>query len=138
MPFSFLKLKRGHTMAEMLMVVAIIALLSSMAVMRFDTQRKQSAINATKSNLESIRTAIALYYEEEKVWPSNDLSSLWNKSSPSGTVYIAAIPKEKILNSNSVVNVANYNGGWVYNSSSHDVLPNLAGSDALGALYSNY
>ena len=131
------KFCRGYTLVEVLMVVFIIAMLASLVTIRYDRQRRQTAVNVTKSNLESIRTSIALFYEAEGMYPTSDLSDLVS-GSPSGAKYLGAIPAEAINNKNVVVNIPTYNGGWVYETGMHTVRPNLLGNDINGNPYSSY
>jgi type II secretory pathway pseudopilin PulG len=129
--------KTGHTLVEILMVVAIIAMFVYVPLTRYDTHRKQTAARVTKANIENIRMAISLYYEQEGVWPSSNLSNLVS-GSPSGTQYIAKIPQEGSTGLSTVVNSATNTGGWVWNTSTHKVLPNLTGADAFGVSYDTY
>jgi prepilin-type N-terminal cleavage/methylation domain-containing protein len=131
------RLNKGYTLMEVLMVVAIVGLLSSLVLARFDSERKRTAINVTKANLESIRTAVALFYEIEGTWPANNLSNLIN-GAPSGKRYLGSMPAEAIKNISVVVNVTNNNGGWVFDLAGHTVLPNLTGLDAKGIAYNTY
>lgn len=62
----------GYTLIELMMVVAIVAIMASMAMPRFDLITQKANQAATKSNLGAIRSAIALYYSEmEGHWPLN-------------------------------------------------------------------
>lgn len=128
---------QGFTLVEIVMVLFIIALLTSIVVVRFDQQRAQSMVHVTKANLESLRTAVAIFYEAEGTWPVDDLSDLVS-GAPSGTQYLGLIPPEKITNDNTVVNVASYSGGWIFDLSTHDIHPNLSGTDVNGEAYSSY
>ena len=89
-------LNKGYTMMEILMVVFIVGLLSSLAIARYDSQFKRAGVNMTKANLESIRTAIAMYYEVEGIWPVGNISELL--LSAGGRKYLPAIPNEMITN----------------------------------------
>ncbi len=131
-------LKKGYTLVEVLMVVAIVGLLSTLVVARYDSQRKRTAINVTKANLESIRTAIAFYYEVEGIWPVGNLSELYLGTAPSGKKYLGKLPAEEITNKNSVTNILTNTGGWFYDLPTHTLLPNLTGTDALGVAYATY
>ncbi len=131
-------MKKGYTLVEVLMVVFIIGLLSSLVVMRYDSERKRTAINVTKANLESIRTAIALFYEVEGNWPVGNLSELYLGTAPSGKKYLAKLPAEEITHKNSVTNVSTNTGGWFYDLPTHTIVPNFTGVDSNGAAYSTY
>ncbi len=129
-------LNKGYTMMEILMVVFIVGLLSSLAIARYDSQFKRAGVNMTKANLESIRTAIAMYYEVEGIWPVGNISELL--LSAGGRKYLPAIPNEMITNKNTVGNAMTNSGGWFYDLSTHIILPNLTGNDVNGLPYSKY
>jgi prepilin-type N-terminal cleavage/methylation domain-containing protein len=131
-------MKKGYTLMEVIMVVFIVGLLSSLVVMRYDSQRKRTAINVTKANLESIRTAIAFYYDIEGTWPVGNLSELYLGTAPSGKKYLGKLPSEEITHKNSVTNVSTNTGGWFYDLPTHTIIPNLTGTDATGVDYSTY
>jgi general secretion pathway protein G len=130
---------KGFTLIELMMVVFIIGLITSLALPNFLSHRDQTAIDVTKANLENLRTVIALFYQEEEQWPSDDLSDLL--LAPSGKMYIGTIPKEAICKSNQVVNVppaGGNDGGWYWNPTNHILLPNIYGADANGDRYDSY
>ena len=128
--------RNGHTLVEMILVVIIIGMLAAIIVPGYQRQSKRTAINATKTNIETLRTAIAVYYESEGTYPTGDLSGLI--SAPSGAKYLGAIPFEAISNKNSVTNVPDYQGGWFYNQTTHLIYVNLTGGDMEGTPYSAY
>jgi prepilin-type N-terminal cleavage/methylation domain-containing protein len=132
-------ISKGFTLIEIIMVCLIIALVAGIAVANFRVQYGQSQISQTKGNLESIRTAVAMFYEEEKQWPANDLSNLVDGSSPSGHVYLTRIPKDGIKNNDAVTNAPDYvSGGWYWDTFNHEVHINLSGMDINGDQYSEY
>lgn len=130
--------KSGFTLIELVMVIVIIGVLAAIIVPRFTSQRDQAEIATTKANMESLRTAIDLFYANESQWPENDLSDLYDGTSPSGEKYIRAIPKDGIEGSNAVVNAQGNAGGWYWDTTNHDLHPNLTGNDANGDAYADY
>lgn len=126
----------GYTLVEVLLVVMIVGMLAAMIVPKYDLQRKKAAVNATKANLEVLRTAVAVYYETEGSWPAGNLLGLIN--SPTGVQYLGAIPKEAITDQNRVVNISDYNGGWVYETATHVIRLNVLGNDVNGTPYNTY
>ncbi len=135
---SFLMAKKGFTLIELVMVIVIIGILAAIIVPKFASQRDQAAIATTKANLENLRTAISLFYAQEGQWPEDDLSDLTDGSAPSENVYIRAIPADGIKSSNQVVNAQGNDGGWFWDTTDHELLPNLTGDDANGDPYSEY
>lgn len=66
--------RRGYTLIELLMVVAIVGILASIAFPRFGVVLQRAYQATARSNLGNIRSAIALYYtEQEGVYPMQDL-----------------------------------------------------------------
>jgi prepilin-type N-terminal cleavage/methylation domain-containing protein len=130
-------MKKGFSLVEILMAVAILGLIAAIVVPQFNKQVAQSNIAKTKANLETLRTAIRLFYEQEAAWPMSDLSNL-TVTMPSGMKYLPVIPKEGVTQKNTVVNIPDYTGGWWYDPPTHKILPNLLGTDANGDWYNTY
>jgi len=124
-------------MVEILMVGIIIGLLAAVVYPGIAAQRSQVAISTTKANLETLRTAVDLFYEEEGTWPSPGLNNLTDGTSPSTTQYLEFIPKEAITGSDQVVITLDGNGGWVW-MSGIGVRVNLYGDDVNGDTYFDY
>lgn len=127
----------AFTLVEIIMATIIIGLLAALVLPHFSTSRAQAKVNVTKANLEIIRAAIELYYENEHEWPDIALVKLWDGTSPSGKVYLKEIPKEAITNSNQVWGSYNNNGGWCHYLGG-GFYPNVFGEDAFGESYYNY
>ena len=65
------KNKKGFTLIEIMIVVAIIAILAAIAIPNFISYRKTSQMNACKANQEQIRTACEAYYIKNTAYPSD-------------------------------------------------------------------
>ena len=137
MIFKKISMKQGFTMVEILMVAIIIGLLAAVVYPGIAAQRSQVAISATKANLETLRTAIDLYEEEEGMLPDPFLNDLADGTSPSGTMYLEYIPKERITGSAQVVITLDGTGGWVW-MPGIAVHVNLYGNDVNGDAYWDY
>jgi len=57
-----LKSPRGYTLIELMIVVTIIAILSSLVSPRFDLLLQRARQSKAKNNLGNLRTALAMYY----------------------------------------------------------------------------
>lgn len=132
------KTKEGFTLIELVMVIVIIGILAAIIVPRFTSQRVQAQIATTKANLESLRTAIDLFYTNENQWPKTTLADLHDGTSPSGEKYIRAIPKDGVKGVSAVVNAQGDAGGWYWDNTNHELHPNLTGNDANEEAYSSY
>lgn len=63
-----MKKSKGFTLIELMIVVAIIGILSAIAVPKFAELIRKSNEGATKGNLGAIRSAISIYYGEMEGW----------------------------------------------------------------------
>jgi len=62
---------QGFTLIELMIVVAIIGILSAIAIPKFADLIRKSNEGATKGNLGAIRSAVSIYYgEQEGVFPA--------------------------------------------------------------------
>ncbi|MBN1621788.1 MAG: prepilin-type N-terminal cleavage/methylation domain-containing protein [Endomicrobiales bacterium] len=58
----------GFTLIELMIVVAIIGILSAIAIPKFADLMRKTREGATKGNLGAIRSAINIYYGENEGW----------------------------------------------------------------------
>ena len=68
------KREEGFTLIELVIVIAIIGILMAIAIPNYMSARRTAAINATKSNLRNLATALELYMAENNLstYPAND------------------------------------------------------------------
>ena len=84
--------KKGFTLIELMIVVAIIGILAAIAIPKFADLINKSKEGATKGALSSVRGALQVYYgDNEGVFPTDTLDIL-----TSGAKYINSIPQAKI------------------------------------------
>jgi len=63
------KKEKGFTLIEMLVVVSIIGLMTTMLIVSVSRIRKNSIDTRRKANIENVRGAITLYYSTKNTWP---------------------------------------------------------------------
>jgi|SRR5579884_992283 len=62
--------QRGFTLLEMMVVVAIIAILAAVLIPNFTHARAQAATSACMANMKTIATAMELYYTDNQQYPN--------------------------------------------------------------------
>ena len=83
------RMKKGFTLVEIMIVVAIIAILAAVAIPNFISYRKTSQMNACISNLKQLQTAT----EQWRMKPGNTgAPSLAGLCGPESTKYIKTTP----------------------------------------------
>ena len=61
-----MKTNKGFTLIELMIVVAIIGILSAIAIPKFADLIRKSNEGATKGNLGAVRSALSIYYGEQE------------------------------------------------------------------------
>ncbi|OGS12241.1 MAG: hypothetical protein A2234_10595 [Elusimicrobia bacterium RIFOXYA2_FULL_58_8] len=86
--------KKGFTLIELMIVVAIIGILAAIAIPKFADLINKSKEGATKGSLASVRSAIQVYYGDNEGWfPADTLACLTTNAK-----YLSEIPKAKLPN----------------------------------------
>lgn len=125
--------KKGFTLIELVMVIVIISLLAVIIVPKFVGQRAQAEIASTKANLESLRTAIQLYYASEDGSYPASLAALTEAAPVTGEIYMRKIPTPTVRNTDGDTVDA-----FSYDSTMGAVSVNLSGVDANGETIADY
>jgi prepilin-type N-terminal cleavage/methylation domain-containing protein len=86
--------KKGFTLIELMIVVAIIGILAAIAIPKFADLINKSKEGATKGSLSSVRSAIQVYYGDNEGWfPVDTLACLTTAAK-----YLSEVPKAKLPN----------------------------------------
>ena len=138
--------KKGFTLIELMIVVAIIGILAAIAIPKFAELIRKSNEGATKGNLGAIRSALAIYYgDNEGRYPTDDISSLTFVGKYLKDIPVAKTPdyhtaSAGVVNSATPISDA---GGWAYNSVQGNtdwgvVWVNCTHTDTRGSLWTSY
>ncbi|OGR80184.1 MAG: hypothetical protein A2X32_05960 [Elusimicrobia bacterium GWC2_64_44] len=115
-----MKIHKGFTLIELMVVVAIIGILSVLAIPRFAGLMTKSKESTTLGMLTSLRSTLNIYYGANHTFPSDNLATLTDN----GT-YISVIPPAKLPNTPHMDSIAvsvgastmaalTDAGGWAY------------------------
>jgi len=66
---KLLKLNKGFTLVELMIVITVIAILATIAVVAFTRVQKQARDTKRKGEMHSIVTALQAYFSEKGVYP---------------------------------------------------------------------
>ena len=88
--------ERGFTLIELMIVVAIIAILAGILIPNFVNARAQAQTSACESNLRSIATALELLYADEQDYGTVGTHDVTpnNLKGASGVFYLNNTPKD--------------------------------------------
>ncbi len=136
----------GFTLTELMIVVAILGLLSAIAIPRFGNMIVRSKESSTKGNLGAFRAAICIYYSDnEGIHPAPGGLAV---SLTSGSRYLDVIPPAHIPPpgnhpvTNTVTDFAGaYTdaGDWMYQSTASGTLTvNCTHTDTISHIWSTW
>ena len=139
--------KKGFTLIELMIVVAIIGILAAIAIPKFAELIRKSSEGASKGNLGALRSAMSIYYGDmEGTYPAT-MTAL-----TIGGKYLTVIPMAKAPNyhadgNTEVLLTASANptdaGSWYYNDQTTNanvgnVLVNCTHTDTKGTTWTAY
>lgn len=130
--------RKGFTLIELMIVVAIIGILAAVAIPKFAELLERSRDGATKGNLNSIRSAISIYYaQNEGKWPT-DLTTDFSG-------FLTVIPPAKSTPLGNTADVALVGGvpssagtGWAYLQDGGLIWANSIATDSKGSSFTTY
>jgi type II secretion system protein G len=94
--------ERGFTLIELMIVVAIIAILAGILIPNFVNARSQAQTAACESNLRAIATALELYYADNQVYPTASGAAVQpSLLTANGVAYLNNTPKDPAAQSSS-------------------------------------
>jgi prepilin-type N-terminal cleavage/methylation domain-containing protein len=145
------KSPQGFTLIELMIVVAIIGILSAIAIPRFAQMLEKSREGQTRGNLNSIHSAGAIYYADQKgIWPT----TLSTFSAYAFSQYLDALDAVKVTGAfingstspaGSLVSMTTQAAvpvgsktGWLYDSTNGEFYVNSTIQDSKGIPYSFY
>ena len=147
-----MKRTSGFTLIELMIVVAIIGILSAIAIPKFADLIRKSNEGATKGNLGAIRSALSIYYGEIEGWyPISDPNPILTMENGK---YLKEIPPCNTppyhvkVSSFNTIGVAGDDGSWGYQNNRTpagtteknwgDVWVNCTHTDSKSAVWSTY
>lgn len=141
----------GFTLIELMIVVAILGILASLALTKYGQMLEKSKEGQTKGNLNSIHSAAAIYYGDQKgVWPTTlNTQSVFSFSQYLDTVSAvkvsgyfvggAASPAGNLVTMTTQGSAPVASGtGWLYDSTNGTVYVNSTVKDSKTMPYSFY
>jgi general secretion pathway protein G len=100
--------RAGFTLIELMIVIAILGILSAVAVPKFSDLIRKSQEGATKGSLSTLRGALHIYYaDNEGAYPTDDLACLTINGK-----YIASIPAAYAAGHHGKTTVVQNNDDW--------------------------
>jgi type II secretion system protein G len=106
-----MKNQRGFTLLEMMVVVAIIAILAGILIPNFTRARAQAATSACMANEKTIATALELYFTDNQKYPASGSVNSAFVTAMSG--YMNQIPIDPVAGSGKFYTYATSTTGGI-------------------------
>jgi prepilin-type N-terminal cleavage/methylation domain-containing protein len=152
-----LKTKKGFTLIELMIVVAIIGILAAIAIPQFAQLISKSQEGATKGNLGTVRSALSIYYgDTEGRYPEETgaLTSLTTNGKYLQVIPVSNLPRTtnsighataSTINTQTLSPLASGTdkSGWIYdnnaaNGSWGSLVVGCSHSDLRGSVWTQY
>ena len=104
-------IRRGFTLIEILIVVVILGILAAIVVPQFTNAADEANDAAVRSQLQTLRGQIELYYAQNAAYPAL-LTSDWDDMIDGD--YLMGAPINTLTNSSTVKAAAAAGVGWVW------------------------
>lgn len=88
-------MKKGFTLIEMLVVISIIGVLTTLVAANINSARSRARDAERKSDIKNITTALRVYYNDKNRYPET-LPSWGSEWSDGNTVYMQTLPNDPI------------------------------------------
>jgi general secretion pathway protein G len=102
--------EEGFTLLELMVVVAIIAIIAAILVPNFFHARAQAAVSACEANIRAIATAAELYYSDNQQYPSaglNPVSTAFGDANTTPGRYLSQTPQDPASGGSGYIFTAN-------------------------------
>lgn len=97
---KYLSSRRGFTLIELMVVIAIIGILSAVVIVNISSSRSKARDAKRISDIAQIQLALEQYFDRCREYPPADGGSIASESACDFTEYISVIPKDPLTKAN--------------------------------------